>query len=185
LLTLNEAKDYPERSSVRGDSGSISLTEPVTFDPDADGCQSNLREGPRWQRSWSARTLRSTRSPRIRPGPTASAAVAGSAGSASGAAKSAAVVDGRVPVGETDKEDGVDGLGGLCVAEPDRFPAFLAAGAHPRGEAAQGFAVVHDHGLMKRCLPARRSCPPDFGAVIAAAGISFATCRTVSARRLS
>ena len=36
-----------------------------------------------------------------------------------------------------------------------------------------------------RCLPARKSWPPDFGAVIAAAAINFATCRTVSPRRLS
>jgi len=35
---------------------------------------------------------------------------------------------------------------------------------------------------MKFGLPARNNCPPDFGAVIAAAAISWATWRTVPAR---
>ena len=38
---------------------------------------------------------------------------------------------------------------------------------------------------MKLCLPARNSWPPDFGAVIADAAMSFATWTTVSARRSS
>jgi len=38
---------------------------------------------------------------------------------------------------------------------------------------------------MKFGLPARNSCPPDLGAVIAAPAISWATCRTVAARSSS
>jgi hypothetical protein len=38
---------------------------------------------------------------------------------------------------------------------------------------------------MKLCLPCRNICPPDLGAVIAAAAIIFATCTTVSPRMAS
>jgi hypothetical protein len=38
---------------------------------------------------------------------------------------------------------------------------------------------------MKFGLPARNSWPPDLGAVMAAAAISWATCRTVAARMSS
>ena len=104
---------------------------------------------------------------------------------AGGVAAGAAVVDGRVPVGETDEKDGVERLGGLGVAEPDRFSSLFAAGTHPRSELLRVSRSSTITVSMKRCFPARRSCPPDFGAVIAAAAISFATWRTVSARRLS
>ena len=57
---------------------------------------------------------------------------------AGGVAAGAAVVVGRVPVGDADEEDGVDGFGDVGVAEPDRLAAFLATGAHPLGEVVAG-----------------------------------------------
>ena len=104
---------------------------------------------------------------------------------AGGVAAGAAVVVGWVPVGEADEQHGVDGFGDVGVAEPDRLAAFLAAGAHPVGELVQGVVVVDDDGLDEEVLARRNSWPPDLGAVIAAAAMSLATWRTVSARRSS
>src|SRR5262249_21632841 len=46
-------------------------------------------------------------------------------------ATGAAVVVGRVPVGESDEEDRVDGFGDVGVAEPDLLSAFFATCSHP------------------------------------------------------
>ena len=73
---------------------------------------------------------------------------------------------------QADEQDGVNGVGGVGLAEPDPLGAFLAAGPHPAGELASGGGVVDDHGFRKSGLPATNSCPPDLGAVIAAAAIS-------------
>ena len=78
---------------------------------------------------------------------------------AGGVAEGAAVVDGRVPVGETDEKDGVERLGGLGVAEPDRFSPLFAAGTHPRSEPAHGLAVVDDHRLDEEVLPREEKLP--------------------------
>src|SRR5262245_62486869 len=66
---------------------------------------------------------------------------------AGGVAASSAVVVGWVPVGEANEECGVDDVGDVGVAEPNCFPAFLTAGAHPVGQAGKGVVVVDDDGL--------------------------------------
>ena len=105
---------------------------------------------------------------------------------AGGVAAGAAVVVGRVPAGqEADEQDRVDGFGGVGVAEPDPLAAFLAAGPHPGGELRRVAGSSAITVSMKFGLPARNSWPPDLGAVIAAAAISWATWRTVAARRSS
>ena len=106
---------------------------------------------------------------------------------AGGVSTGATVVVGWVPVGEADEQDGVDRFGDVGVAEPGRLAAFLATGAHPAGEAGrERVGVVDDDGLDERgaCRPGT-AWPPDLGAVMAAAAISLATWRTVSARRSS
>jgi hypothetical protein len=58
-----------------------------------------------------------------------------------------AVVVRRVPVSDADEQHGVDRLGDVGVAEPDRLPTFLTASAHPAGQLGQRLPVVHEHGL--------------------------------------
>lgn len=102
---------------------------------------------------------------------------------AGGVSAGAAVVVRWVPVGEADEECCVDGFGGFGVAEPDGFAAFLAAGAHPLRETVEGVAVVDDDGFDEQVLALQEEL--DLGAVMAAAAMSLATWRTVSARSVS
>jgi hypothetical protein len=76
-------------------------------------------------------------------------------------------------------------LCGLGVAEPDRLAAFIPSRTHPCGGPAQRVAVVDDHGLDEQVLAGEEKLAAGLRAVIAAAAISLATCRTVSARILS
>ena len=67
-------------------------------------------------------------------------------------AASAAVVVGRVPVGEADEQRRVDGVGHVGVTEPDGLATFFAPGAHPVGELGEGVVVLDDDGLYEQVL---------------------------------
>ena len=71
---------------------------------------------------------------------------------AGGIATGAAVVVGRVPVGEAHEEHGVNGVGDIRVSKPDRLAPFLAAGAHPLGQPMAGVGRFDDHGLHEVVL---------------------------------
>ena len=74
---------------------------------------------------------------------------------AGGVAAGAAVVVGRVPVGQADEQHGVDGFGDVGVAEPDRLAPFLAPGPQPVGELVAGCRASSTMTVsMKLCLPA-------------------------------
>jgi len=102
---------------------------------------------------------------------------------ADGIPAGAAVVVGRVPVREqADEQDRVDRFGGVGVAEPDplrrSLPRARIQAASWRRVATSSVMTVS----MKFGFPARNSWPPDLGAVIAAAAMSWATWRMVAAR---
>ena len=83
---------------------------------------------------------------------------------AGGVAAGAAVVVGRVPVGEPDEQDGVDGFGDVGVAEPDRLAAFLATGPHPAGERVGACRASSTITVsMNRCLPWQEQLPAGLG----------------------
>jgi hypothetical protein len=90
-----------------------------------------------------------------------------------------------VPVGEADEQHGVDRVGDVGVA--DQIPSRRSL-PRARSQPASLCSVSVSSMMtvsMNRCLPARNSWPPDFDAVMAAAAMSLATWRTVSARRSS
>ena len=82
---------------------------------------------------------------------------------AGGVAAGAAVVVGRVPVGQPDEQHGVDGFGHVGVAEPDRLAAFLAPGPQPAGQLLQGVVVVDDDGLDEQVLALQEQLPAGLG----------------------
>jgi hypothetical protein len=101
---------------------------------------------------------------------------------AGGVAAGAGVVVGRVPTSQPDEQHGVDSFGDVGVAEPDRS---RRSAPRARIHSARSWRVSWSSTMtvsVNSGLPCRNSWPPDLGAVIAAAAMSLATWRTVSAR---
>ena len=80
-----------------------------------------------------------------------------------GVTAGAAGVVGWIPVDHPDEEHGVDGLGDVGVAEPDRLAPFLAAGAHPLGQPMAGVGRFDDHGLHEVVLAGQEQLSAGFG----------------------